>query len=164
MIKIRGLIDEDIVNYKKCSMYIAFPYCSFKCGKEYCQNYNLTNAAIYEVSFEEICERYINNPLSSAIVLGGLEPFDSPFDLMGIIDTLRRKYNCEDDIVIYTGYTEDELTTPSDLNLNVLYQNLSKYKNIIIKYGRYLPNEETHFDEILGVKLASNNQYARKIS
>ena len=40
--KVVGLIDEDIVNYKKTSMYIAFPFCSFKCerecGKEICQN------------------------------------------------------------------------------------------------------------------------------
>jgi len=32
---IKGLIDEDFVNYKKPSMTIMMPYCTFKCDKEY---------------------------------------------------------------------------------------------------------------------------------
>ena len=35
---------------------------------------------------------------------------------------------------------------------------------IIIKYGRFIPNQQKHYDEILGVYLASDNQYAEKIS
>ena len=31
---IKGIIDEDFLNYKKPSMVIAFPHCSFKCEKE----------------------------------------------------------------------------------------------------------------------------------
>jgi hypothetical protein len=161
--KIVGLIDEDIVNYKKCSMYIAFPNCSFKCGQDLCQNSELAKSPKYEISFEEVCERYLQNPLTSAIVLAGLEPFDSPFDLIGIVDTLRHKYTCNDDIVIYTGYTEQEFLVPSDLRLGIVHQNLCKYKKLIVKYGRYLPNEEPHFDEVLGVNLASSNQYAKRI-
>ena len=38
------------------------------------------------------------------------------------------------------------------------------FKNIIIKFGRYIPNQQAHYDDILGVNLASNNQYAIKIS
>ena len=33
---------------------------------------------------------------------------------------------------------------------------------IAIKYGRFIPNQETHFDSMLGVTLASPNQYAKK--
>ena len=33
--KIKGLMTEDFVNYKKVSMTIIFPYCTFKCGKDY---------------------------------------------------------------------------------------------------------------------------------
>ena len=40
--KLKFLIDEDIVNYKKTSMVIGFPYCSMKCnkdcGSEVCHN------------------------------------------------------------------------------------------------------------------------------
>ena len=37
---------------------------------------------------------------------------------------------------------------------------LQEYGNIIIKYGRYIMGEELHYDEVLGVNLASSNQYA----
>lgn len=166
--KIVGLIDEDIVNYKKTSMYIAFPYCSFKCEKEcegkFCQNSSLTTHPIIEISPEDICERYVNNAITEAIVCAGLEPFDSKFDLLTLIDCLRRKYKCEDDFIIYTGYTEKELEDRDNSGINFLYENLKNYKNIIIKFGRFIPNQESHFDEILGVKLASNNQYAKKVT
>jgi len=162
--KIKGLIDEDIVNYKKCSMYIAFPNCSFKCGRDLCQNNELALAPIIDISSEEICKRYLSNPLTSAIVIAGLEPFDSPFDLLDFINCLRYKYENNDDVVIYTGYTEEELLQTGDLKLRILYNNICKYHNIIIKFGRYLPEQEPHFDDILGVNLASDNQYGKRIS
>jgi len=163
MIEVVGLIDEDMVNYKKCSMYIAFPKCSFKCGKENCQNYKLSFTQPLVVEPERICERYLNNPLTNAIVIGGLEPLDSFFDLLSLIDCFRYKYKCEDDIVIYTGYTEEEVFS-SETKLAAQCKNLLQYKNLIFKFGRYVPNEEAHFDEILGVKLASNNQYGKRVT
>lgn len=169
--KIKGLLDEDMVNYKKCSMYIAFPNCSFKCDKEcgedVCQNYALASSPTLEIGPAEICERYKDNTLNHAVVLGGLEPLDSPYDLLSIIDCFRNVYKIEDDIVIYTGYTEEELTIEDSLYSKVLkslYENIIKYKNIIIKFGRYIPNDSPHFDEVLGVNLASKNQYAKKVS
>ena len=84
----------------------------------------------------------------------GLEPFDSWDDLLKLIGETRNL--TDDDIVIYTGYNKDEIKDKIYL--------LSEYKNIIIKYGRYVPNQEKHYDDILGVYLASNNQYAEKIS
>ena len=166
--RIVGLVDEDIVNYKKASMYIAFPYCSFKCekdcGEKMCQNSSLIKHSIIEMSPEEVCARYLNNPITSAIVCAGLEPFDSRFDILTLIECLRRKNQCEDDLVIYTGYTEEELSDPINNEINFLYENLKAYKNIIVKFGRFVPHQEPHYDEVLGVKLASDNQYARKIS
>jgi hypothetical protein len=40
---------------------------------------------------------------------------------------------------------------------------LKNFDNIIIKYGRFIPNQEQHYDETLGVNLASNNQYAERL-
>ena len=37
---------------------------------------------------------------------------------------------------------------------------LSLYPNIVIKYGRYIPNINSTYDNELGVTLASENQYA----
>ena len=152
--KTRGIISEDFVNYKKPSMTIMFPTCSFKCGSEYCQNTSLINESIIDLAIENIVDRYINNPITEAIVMQGLEPFDSYDDLIGLVKALRQR--CDDDIVIYTGYRKDELGKE--------IKQLSIYKNIIIKYGRYVPNQDPHYDKILEVKLASDNQYAERIS
>ena len=40
---------------------------------------------------------------------------------------------------------------------------LKEYKNIIVKFGRYIPNDKKHFDDVLGIYLASNNQFAERI-
>ena len=40
---------------------------------------------------------------------------------------------------------------------------LEQFGNIIIKFGRFIPNSLHKFDDILGVELASNNQYAKFI-
>ena len=103
----------------------------------------------------------MQNPITKAIVFGGLEPFDSLMDLSVLIEEFR-KYT-DDDIVIYTGYTEKEINS-SPIKLGVYKYLKSHCANIIIKFGRFVPNQEPHYDEILGVKLASNNQYARRIS
>ena len=152
--KIKGLISEDLVNYKKPSMTIIFPYCTFKCGEGYCQNSELAKAPIIEMNINNLVDRYINNPITEAVVMQGLEPFDSWNDLKSFIHELREY--CNDDIVIYTGYNKNEIIEKIN--------ELSKYTNIIVKFGRYIPNQEKHFDDLLGVYLAINNQYAEKVS
>lgn len=158
--KLVNLIQEDFTNYKKPSMFIGFPKCSGKCnifnGYIVCQNEQLHNAEKIEISIQEIIELYKKNSLIHALVCGGLEPLDSPEDLISLIKEFRKEIN--DDIVIYTGYTEAEVKTFH------IYGQLLQYNNIIIKYGRYIPNQKPHYDEVLGVNLASNNQYARIIS
>ena len=152
--KIKGLISEDFVNYKKASMTIIFPYCTFKCGEDYCQNSPLTKSPIIEISIDDLVNRYNNNPITEAVVMQGLEPFDSWSDLKEFVKKLR-EYN-NDDIIIYTGYNKDEVIK--------YVKELSVYPNIIVKFGRYIPNQEKHYDDVLGVYLASNNQYAERIS
>ena len=162
---IKNLIDEDFVNYKKPSMFIAFPRCSFKCDKEagcaICQNSALANEPNIDISVKEIIYRYINNPITKAVVCGGLEPFDSWADLSELISEFRK--HTDDNIVIYTGYTEEELES-TYFNASIIPEELQEFPNIIIKFGRFIPNQEKHYDEILGVELASPNQYARRIS
>lgn len=155
---IKGLVDEDFVNYKKPSMFISFPKCSFKCDKEcgmqVCQNSTLALSQNINIDTSRLVERYLSNPITHAIVCGGLEPIDTFDELIEFVSVLRE--NTEDDIVIYTGYYKNEILDKID--------ELSKFKNIIVKFGRFIPNQEKHFDEILGVYLASNNQYSERIS
>ena len=159
MIKIRGLVDEDFVNYKKPAMFIAFPYCTFKCDKEcgysVCQNSSLvTNSEIIDIDEQKIVNRYIDNPITTSIVISGLEPFDSYKDLFILIKAFREK--TLDDIIIYTGYNKNEIENS--------IEELKQFKNIFIKFGRFIPNQEKHYDEVLQVILASPNQYGEKIS
>ena len=160
---IKGIKDEDFVNYKNTSMFIIFPNCDFKCDREagcsICQNSSLAHEPNIEMPVEDIVNRYIGNPITKAIVCGGLEPFSSPTILYELIETFRKYTN--DDIVIYTGFKESELNLPA---YQVWINNIKEFPNIIIKYGRFIPNQESHYDEVLGVNLASPNQYARRIS
>ena len=154
-IEVKGIIWEDTVNYKKISTTLMFPCCDFKCDKEngvqLCQNWELAAAPTQTVHINSFMRRYMDNPLSEAIVIQGLEPFDTPLDLYTVAAAMK-DFNCKDDFVVYTGYYRDEVGA----KLKPLYAVPGR---LIIKWGRYLPNQEPHFDPILGINLASKNQY-----
>ena len=82
---------------------------------------------------------------------------DSFSDLYALLDVFRNKHGCMDTFVIYTGYTEEE----AEPQVHCL---MARFPNIIMKFGRYVPYQTSHMDELLGVVLASPNQYAVKIS
>ena len=161
---IKGIIDEDFVNYKDPSMFINTATCSFKCDKEcgrsICQNGHLAKLPSININVETIVNRYILNKITRAVVFGGLEPMDQIDDVLLFLLALRTSYGyeCNDDVVIYTGYTKEELEDKGVIDL------LKKFKNIIIKFGRFVPDQQSHFDKVLGVNLASGNQYAERIS
>ena len=171
---IKEIRDEDFTSYKKPSMVIGFPSCTFKCEREcgckgMCQNSALVTAPDIEMGYGHIVDRYLKNPITKAIIMAGLEPFDSASSLVGLINCFRK--NTDDDIVIYTGYTKEEVKS---MQYTICYSwgkqsysylgEISKHPNIIIKYGRFRPNEEPHYDSVLGIQLASSNQYAERIS
>ena len=152
---LKGVIFEDIVNYKLTSMTLEFPKCdTFKCGRSVCQNSTLTHASYIYISAQTLVNRYLKNYITHAVVFQGLEPLDSWEDVKDFVQKFREKTN--DDIVIYTGYNKCEISDK--------VRWLQSYKNIIIKYGRYIPDQKPHYDGVLGVELASDNQYAEKIS
>ena len=146
-----SVIDEDFSNYKCPSMVIGFPTCSFKCGRRACQNRALANAPKVEIEAADLVERYLQNPITEAIVFGGLEPFDSP-EMFDLVEAFRKR--TDDTIVIYTGYTREEAEEKAWIDW------LKYFPNIVVKYGRYVPGQTLHFDGVLGVNLASDNQYA----
>ncbi len=150
---IKGILDYDGVNYKEPCLTVLFPHCSFKCDKDngcqICQNWALRLEDNYDLTYEEIVS-YFDNPLTKAFCFQGLEPLDSWEDLISLVAFIRERYN--NTIVIYTGYNKEEKQQEAAL--------LKEYGNIIIKWGRYLLNSESRFDDVLGVELASSNQYA----
>ena len=158
-IEVKGIIFEDFVNYKKPCMTLMMPKCSFKCDKEngvqLCQNWELAAAPEQTVHINSLMRNYINNPITEAIVLQGLEPFDSLIDLYTVAAALE-DFQITDDFVIYTGYTREEITS----QLKPLH-NIPGH--VIVKWGRYIPNQKPHYDPVLGVYLASDNQYGEII-
>lgn len=199
---VKGITDEDFVNYKVPSMFIATAKCSFKCDNEYgspvCQNSNLAKQPNIWIDNDQIVERFLNNKISKAIVFGGLEPAEQLDDIIDIIYKLRYSFMGYDyyqglpsdphpksvsDVVIYTGYNKDEFRDifwhthamhhayEPWLWLEFRTQELSKsiedevfQDGLVIKYGRYIPGQQPHLDPVLGVYLASDNQYAERIS
>lgn len=153
---IKGLIDEDFVNYKKPAMFISTCFCDWKCCKENnipiseCQNCELAENSNIEISIEKIFNRYISNPISQALVIGGLEPIMQKKEIYDLIKYFRDN-GCNDDIVIYTGYEPYEIS-------EFVHTISCDFDGVIMKFGRFIPNQESHYDNILGVNLCSDNQ------
>lgn len=159
--RVKAIKDEDFVNYKVPCMFISTCFCDWKCchdaniPEEVCQNNELASMRTIDVSADSIYRRYVNNPISEAIVIGGLEPIKQFDEIYELIEYFRVN-SCKDNFVIYTGYNKDEITDE--------IRQLSNFKNIIIKFGRFIPNQEPHYDHVLGVNLISDNQYAEVIT
>jgi len=155
---VKEIRDEDFTSYKKPAMVIGFPSCTWKCEKECgehcCQNSALAQAPDINIHVNSLIERYMDNPITKAVVCGGLEPMDSWDDLQCFL--LNFRYWSPDEVVIYTGYREEEIQDKLEW--------LKYYGPIIVKFGRYIPNQQPHYDQTLGIKLASDNQYAKVVS
>lgn len=157
--RVKTVVEEDFTNYKIPSMFIGTVSCDGKCCKEagiplsVCQNDGWRSCKVINIANFELISRYLRNPITSAIVIGGLEPFEQFHEMRDFIRDFR-DYS-EDMIVIYTGYYRHEILEQVEA--------LSKYGNIIIKFGRFVPDCGKKYDEVLGVTLASDNQYAERI-
>ena len=111
--RLKSLIDEDFVNYKEAAMFIGTTKCGGKCCIEagipltVCQNDTWRNAPIVEMDTEELCHRYLDNVLTSAIVIGGLEPFEQFDEIREFIHLMRTEFNCDEDTRISLSSLED---------------------------------------------------------
>lgn len=159
--KVKAIVYENFQDYKDASMFIATTQCNWKCcieggfDKSICQNSTIAKQKNIDISADEIFSRYIGNPITKAIVIGGLEPILQFNEVLGLVRYFR-EHNVNDYFIIYTGYYKPEILE--------MINNIKLYKNIIFKFGRYIPNQASHYDNILGIYLASDNQYAEIIS
>lgn len=164
------LIETDVVNFWRTSMCIGMPYCDGKCWKDLnarggnydwslCHNGGLLKERKIEIPVNELAKKYVNNPLSHAVVFAGMEPLISMNEVVAFIAYLRGACRCDDPVIIYTGYNEDE-------EPYIKFHNLletAEVNNVIVKFGRYVPDQKSHLDPVLKVMLASDNQYAKQI-
>ena len=159
--KILKLVDERLSDYRLPTLMIVAVSCDWKCAKDahfpeaLCQNHQWKDVEPIDATPQEIYEAFVRNPITQGLLFGGLEPFRQFEEMLDVIRYFRSQ-NSTAPIVIYTGYREDEIKD------EVLI--LSGFPNIIVKFGRYVPRQAAHLDPVLGVKLASDNQYAKLIS
>lgn len=156
-----NLLDEDFVNYKKPAMVLCAVSCDGKCwkeglcDKEACQNAPLLKEPVFELTPQEIYERYRNNPITHALVFSGMEPALQAQEVADVIAAFRNN-GCMDDVVIYTGYETYEIQETLQL--------WQQQPNILVKFGRYIQGDEPKYCALLGVTLASSNQLCLRIS
>lgn len=160
VVRVIDIMDADFVNNKKPTFNILIGIsCTFKCCQEtdgvVCQNKDLAQSQCKLLYIDEILDLYNIQEIVHTITFQGLEPLDNLYDLLSCIYFIRKEF--EDEIFIWTGYTEDEC----EYLINMI--KCMGWKNIVIKFGRYQPNNNPQYDDILGVQLASNNQYAKRI-
>jgi hypothetical protein len=160
--KLKLIQDETFQDYAfAISMLIACEKCDYKCATDggfspaICQNSHLAQMPTINLTNEQIYERYKSNPITRAVVLGGMEPFLQFEEIFDLIKYFRLQNNT-DPYIIYTGYYPEEISDKISA--------LKEFENIIIKFGRFIPNQKPYYDETLGVMLASNNQWSEKIS
>lgn len=159
--RVKGIIEEDFANYKAPAMFINTCFCDFKCCAELgldigvCQNSPLAQAGIKQIPDEVIYKHFASNPITKAVVIGGMEPIMQMDEVLSLIRVFRDN-ECNSTFVIYTGYYPEEIQ--EELKM------LSHFENIIVKFGRFVPNSQDRYDETLGIKLSSDNQFAKQIS
>lgn len=158
--RLKNIVDEDFVQYKKPCMFLSTCFCDWKCCTDLgmdicmCQNSPAYDCRIVNKRNDALVKRYVKNPLTHSVVFGGFEPLLQFDELVELIRAFREQ--TDDDIVIYTGYRENEIADKTEV--------LRQFRNIIVKFGRYVPNEKPHKDKVLGVMLANDEQCAVKIS
>ena len=151
--RLKQIIDESFGDYKLCSMLLIADKCTWKC--EGCQNKHLSQLPSQIFPDEEILERFRNNPLTEAIVIGGLEPFEQLQELVIFIgEAIKSDFKVP--IIIYTGFEIDDF----DLYWSGFEPAAKIYKGpVIVKFGKYIADKPSYFNEDLGVSLISDNQY-----
>ena len=159
-IDVLDINDSDLINYSEPTFNIlAGISCTFKCcpnNPEICHNNPLCNQNPIRCEIPKLIERFNNQNLCKTITFQGLECLDNLKQILWFIYHFRKTNN--NTIIIWTGYTKDECE-----DLIYLIKEKMKWENIIIKYGRFIPDQQPHYDEVLGVELASDNQYAERI-
>ena len=158
--RLKTYVDESFEYYQEPVLLVATTTCDFKCCVEHnlpmtvCQNEPWMKNPNYEIPNTMLIQMYNNNPITKAICFAGFEPFKQWEDIQTFVSEFRETN--DDLLIFYTGYYKDEIQD----KINWLKQ----YPNIIIKYGRYIPNQQPHYDPVLGIQLASQNQYAEVLS
>ena len=176
--KVLNIKSDDFANFRdksgKSSLFIGIGTCDWKCYTEagiditVCQNSELAKTPPKDIPAYDLLRSYLGE--SGSVVVGGLEPFTDMPSLMELaracaeyISDNREAEKWSDGIdwfVVYTGYEPPEV-------MHLVYELwtvLAGKCRFAVKFGRFVPDCESHEDEILGLPLVSPNQRAEEIS
>ena len=107
--RVKGIVAEDFVNYKFPAMFINTSLCDFKCCREQhldtgiCQNAPLAKAPTQDVPDTVLYEKFSANPITKAVVIGGMEPFLQIDEVESLLSLFREKGD-HSPFILYTGY------------------------------------------------------------
>ena len=150
--KVKDVV-EVFQDYKKSAVLFSMCYCDWKCCKEagidVCHNLPIAKQENVKLTFSDALS-IVNNSVTDAVLFGGLEPLLQSEEVTHLIRYFR-EHGVKKDIVVYTGYYIEEI------DKDVL-ESLTQC-HVILKCGRFIPNRPSKFDDVLGVTLASDNQY-----
>ena len=161
--RVRKMLTERFQDYKEPSLYLATCFCDWKCCPDnpyVCQNHPVAKLPVTEIPDDEILDAYLTDPITKAIVIAGLEPLLQIHEVCRLIRRAVER-GVQTTFVIYTGYTKCEVQR---LGFFDELKGIGSGVQIVMKYGRYVPGQQPHFDEALSVDLASDNQYGESLT
>ena len=93
--RIKTVVNERFQDYKKPSLFVATAMCDWKCCSEagrrqaMCQNSPIAQLPTVDISEEEIFLRYTSDPITQAVVIGGLEPLLQQDEVLELVKYFR---------------------------------------------------------------------------
>lgn len=149
LIHYKGIIHERAEDAPFMGALIIAIACSNGCKD--CFNQYLKTAKTYTNTAEGIIAEVKQNAFNDGIILGGLEWSEQPEEA---IELIRCATSNDLAVMLYTGLTEEEL-----------YRRIPREDLVgcLIKFGAYDTSCLSENYTSLGVKLASTNQYVKRI-
>ena len=145
----KGIIHERAEDAPFMGALIIASSCHNNCPD--CFNQHLKNKEVYCSTAADIIKEVRHNPFNKGIILAGLEWSEDPD---GAVDIIREAKKHALEVILYTGLGE-----------RALYRRIPKLvlNGCYIKFGGYDSTEASDSYYSCGVKLASTNQYIRKV-
>lgn len=148
-IEYKGIVHNVMNDAPFVGAIIIAPYCKKNC--EGCQNIHLKEVDIKQDNVKKIIEDVKKNIFNEGIILAGLEWTYTPISMRMLIEEALKE---ELKVMLYTFLDEETFKRE--------YPDLCK-KDIWIKFGEYRENERSDNYYSKGIKLATTNQYIKKL-
>ena len=117
-IRIAGTIGESIVDGPGIRYVVFTQGCPHHCpGCHNPQTHSFDGGTIMDI--EELISQFKNNPLLKGITISGGEPFCQP---LAAAELARAAHECGKDVMVYTGYTFEQLLSGNVGNAMVLLE------------------------------------------